>query len=202
MELDYDTRRKSDSERRRLAVLTAAGECFGEHGYKQCNVEQIARRAGVSKGLVFHFFKSKQQLFQTVIEDSLNQWATLSEYRASGGEGSSLEELRRLFLASFDFVIQHPVFDLFTRPEEQMMAAYRDQIERRNRRWRSRVQRTIKAGIRTGELRKLPPERVAAIFHELQTSLINNALVRRPQRHYDAKTVNLAIDILLEGIRV
>ena len=123
--MDYEARRRADSERRRLAVLNAAGECFGEEGYQRCSVDSIAERAGVSKGLVFHFFKSKRGLFEAVMEDCLNQWATLSEYRASGAQDNTLEELRRLFLTSFDFVARNPVLAMFARPEEEVIQGYR-----------------------------------------------------------------------------
>ena len=103
-------------------------------------MDAVARKAGVSKGLVFHFFGSKQALIEAVIEDGLNQWSTLSAYRASGIENDPLAELSALFLASFDFVQQHPVLLLFARNEEGLAQKHR--------------QKTIvsREGLRTGML--------------------------------------------------
>ena len=70
-ELDYDIRRKQESERKRLNVLQVAGRCFAESGFKKTTMEEVALQAGVSKGLVFHFFGSKQALIKAVIEDGL-----------------------------------------------------------------------------------------------------------------------------------
>ena len=36
---------------------------FAQHGYRDTNTEQIAERAGVSKGLIFHYFQSKANLY-------------------------------------------------------------------------------------------------------------------------------------------
>lgn len=201
LEVDYETRRKISSERRRLLVLKTAGQCFGEKGYRQTTADEIARRAGVSKGLVFHFFGSKQRLFESVIEDSLSQWATLSEYRASGAEGGSLEELRRLFMASFDFIADNPVLVLFARPEEALLSAYRAEVARYNLRWRARIQRTLKEGMKNAEIRQLDTQRVSAILHEVQAAFLTNALSGSSSRQYDRKTVDLAVDILLRGIQ-
>ena len=201
MEVDYGARRKLDSERRRLMVMKTAGQCFAENGYKKTTVEEIARRAGVSKGLVFHFFGSKLRLFHAIIEDSLNQWATLSEYRASGAQGNSLEELRRLFMASFDFIAQNPVMTLFARPDEGLLGTYREEVARRNLRWRARIQRTLKQGMKDGEMRRLDAARVSTIFHEVQSAFLNNALSRTASRQYDRKTLDLTVDILLRGIQ-
>ena len=71
---DYEIRRKRESQRKRLKVLQMAGYCFAEKGFKKTTMEDVAKRAGVSKGLVFHYFVSKQAIFKAVIDDGLMQW--------------------------------------------------------------------------------------------------------------------------------
>lgn len=57
-------RRKAD----RPAELTeAAMNEFAEHGYDATPVEAVARRAGVSKGLLYLYFKTKEDLFKAVV---------------------------------------------------------------------------------------------------------------------------------------
>lgn len=200
-ETSYEMRRRQASTRRRLAVLNHAGQCFAELGYKKTTMEEISRRAGVSKGLVFHFFGSKQMLFRSVVEDSLDQWFTLSEYRASGVGGGTLAELRSLFLTSFDFMERNPVLVLFGRKEEALLETYLPEVTRRNRRWRARIKRTLKQGVQNGELRDIDVHRVSIIFHELQTALLAAKSHSRSSPHYDKKTVNLAVDLMLRGIQ-
>lgn len=48
-------------------LLDAALELFSRHGYGDTNVADVARRAGVSKGLVYHYFDTKQQLLAAVM---------------------------------------------------------------------------------------------------------------------------------------
>ena len=199
-ELDYDIRRKQESERKRLNVLQVAGRCFAESGFKKTTMEEVALQAGVSKGLVFHFFGSKQALIKAVIEDGLLQWSTLSEYRASGVEDDSLAELRELFLASFDYVERHPVLLLFARDEEGLGQTYRKQISRRNRLWRERVKKTLKEGVRQGQVRDIDVERVAEVFHQLQTTLLTSASRNSRPPRYDRKTLETAVDIFVAGV--
>ena len=199
-ELDYDIRRKQESERKRLNVLQVAGRCFAESGFKKTTMEEVALQAGVSKGLVFHFFGSKQALIKAVIEDGLLQWSTLSEYRASGVEDDSLAELRELFLASFDYVERHPVLLLFARDEEGLGQTYRKQISRRNRLWRERVKKTLKEGVRQGQVRDIDVERVAEVFHQLQTTLLTSASRNSRLPRYDRKTLEAAVDIFVAGV--
>ncbi len=49
-------------------ILSACIEEFAEHGYERANTNRICASAGVSKGLIFHYFGSKQQLFMMALE--------------------------------------------------------------------------------------------------------------------------------------
>jgi len=55
---------------RREAILRAAADLFAEKGYQAVSTEEIARAAGVSKGLVHYHFSSKAILLQRVLLDS------------------------------------------------------------------------------------------------------------------------------------
>lgn len=55
-------------EATRGAILAAAGELFGSQGYFATSVDEIAARADVAKGAIYHHFGSKEGLFETVFE--------------------------------------------------------------------------------------------------------------------------------------
>jgi AcrR family transcriptional regulator len=57
-------RRKED---RPAEITEAAMETFAEKGYAATRVEDVARRAGISKGLLYLYFKTKEELFKAVI---------------------------------------------------------------------------------------------------------------------------------------
>ena len=198
----YEQLRADASNRRRAAVLKAAGLCFAEFGFKKTTTSMIAERAGVSKGLVFHFFGSKQDLFTCVVEDSLAQWSLLSDYRVSEAGGDALSELRSQFIASFDFIEQYPVLSLFSRQDEKLLAAYKKDFSRESRVWRRGLRNIIKRGIANNEIRKdIDVLRFSEIFHKLQITLIRNVSTQGTVSRYDRETVNLAVDLLLRGIR-
>ena len=58
-------RRKED---RPQEITAAAFEAFAENGYAKTRVEEVAKRAGVSKGLLYLYFKTKEELFKAVIK--------------------------------------------------------------------------------------------------------------------------------------
>lgn len=58
-------RRKED---RPQEITQAALEAFSEKGYAATRVEEVAKRAGVSKGLMYLYFKTKEELFKAVVK--------------------------------------------------------------------------------------------------------------------------------------
>jgi TetR/AcrR family transcriptional regulator len=103
MPLPSDTRAqpthtKSRRTRRKDArpgeLLAAALDLFVEKGYAATRVEEVAARAGVSKGTLFRYFSSKEELFKSVVREHISgHFATWSE-EIEQFEGSSQEMLR------------------------------------------------------------------------------------------------------------
>lgn len=56
-----------EGERRRT-ILRAAIDVFARKGYHGCRIADVAREAGVAYGLVYHYFKNKDELLETVFE--------------------------------------------------------------------------------------------------------------------------------------
>ncbi len=59
------TRLQVDERRRQL--LARATELFATHGYDELSMAKIAREAGVSKPLLYHYFPNKRELFEAVL---------------------------------------------------------------------------------------------------------------------------------------
>ncbi len=61
-------KRKDIPAIRREEILNAAAELFSESGYHGVSVDAIARKAGISKGNLYWYFKSKQDIFHQLFE--------------------------------------------------------------------------------------------------------------------------------------
>jgi TetR/AcrR family fatty acid metabolism transcriptional regulator len=61
-------------EDRRRQILDAAVRVFGQKGFTQCRVSDIAEEAGVAYGLVYHYFASKDEVLDTLF---LERWDVL-----------------------------------------------------------------------------------------------------------------------------
>jgi TetR/AcrR family transcriptional regulator, fatty acid metabolism regulator protein len=69
---------------KRRAILHAAVRVFAEKGYHGCRIADVARAAGVAYGLVYHYFRNKDELLESVFAE---QWTILINALKAVDEG-------------------------------------------------------------------------------------------------------------------
>ena len=79
---------------RRFQILDAAVATFSRRGFHQTTIEDIRLEAGLSRGAVYHYFKSKEDIIDGIRERSAQQAADIfTEATGSEDVGSTLERL-------------------------------------------------------------------------------------------------------------
>ncbi|HEV8407280.1 MAG TPA: helix-turn-helix domain-containing protein, partial [Sphingomicrobium sp.] len=71
MKTNKQPRWQRRAEDRPREICAAALEVFAEKGFAAAKLDEIARRAGVSKGTLYLYFADKEQLFRAVVRDSI-----------------------------------------------------------------------------------------------------------------------------------
>src|SRR5438309_7891136 len=89
------------SARTRAALLAAARELFAEKGFAQTGREEIAERAGVTRGALYHHFASKTDVAEAVVEELEAELVDRVVAAARPGK-DSFDQLRRSCHAYFD----------------------------------------------------------------------------------------------------
>jgi len=75
-----------DAARTRAKILAAARDEFAARGFAGARVESIAKRAGLTKQLIYHYFPSKDALFEETLQTKYQQRRTLQADEAGPGE--------------------------------------------------------------------------------------------------------------------
>jgi len=70
---EASTGRKLATERRRCAILQAARTVFAQRGYASAAVEDIAAQAGIGKGTLYLYFRSKEQIYLAALLEEARQ---------------------------------------------------------------------------------------------------------------------------------
>jgi AcrR family transcriptional regulator len=147
-------------------ILNAALTVFAEKGFAAARMEDIAARAGVTKGTIYLYFQSKEDVFKSLARQHVGANLTAIAQQASNFDGTTREFLTT-FLAVMANLIEHG--DRAVLPK--IVMAESGNFPELAKFWRSEVidkgiammSGVIAKGIARGELRDLPAEYVARL---------------------------------------
>ena len=158
-EVRTDGRRRRKAERPK-EILEAAFAEFSRNGYAATTLDQIAERAGVTKGTIYVYFENKEHLFISMVHDCTKAAFDTVEDMFATHEGSTADLLRM----QFSFIYQHIVEDRRRREVVRMLIAEAPRFPELADRYyqeilepcMDRLKQAIQRGIDRGEIRNSP----------------------------------------------
>jgi TetR/AcrR family transcriptional regulator len=154
---------RREPEKTRAAILKAALEEFSHEGVAGARTDEIARRAGVNKALIYYYFKDKEGLYAAALEQV---FSGLQQKVISVLERAELPPRERLVLYAqthFDYIASAPVYPRlvqreFMRSTGRSLTPTASRImERYARPIYDRLERLVSEGAKTGDFRHLDP---------------------------------------------
>lgn len=73
------TRVRLETDERRQKLLALGRELFGKHSYDELSISDIAELAGVSKGLLYHYFPTKREFYIETVREAADEILRLTE---------------------------------------------------------------------------------------------------------------------------
>lgn len=145
-------------------VLRAALDLFATQGYANTSVQQIVEAAGVTKGAMYHYFASKDDLLFAIYERMLSlQKARLDEIVAAGDKrGDDVEDVLRAVCedvvhSSIELMAEGTVF---TRSQHMLTPERQLEVKRRRREYHDDFEALLRRGIAEGRFRDDVPTAV------------------------------------------
>lgn len=165
----HDPRWRRLPEERPNQILDAALSVFAEHGIDAAKLEEIAARAGVSKGTIYLYFCSKEELFREVVRRKVGP-AIASADQSSGTEGSAEDQLRSYLAQQWECLgredsegwVRLVVLELHKYPD--LASFHWDEVVTRSNRILGDI---IRRGIASGEFRQADPETTVRMIKAL-----------------------------------
>jgi AcrR family transcriptional regulator len=188
------------SEKRRTEIVEAAAHVFSEKGFDGARMDDIVQETGLSKGLLYWYFKSKDAiiiaLLERLLRPELDRVHALAETPGSARQRllafaesmvKDIERMQRLMPITFEFY----------------SVAFRNKIMKRTFReffriFTEGIQRVIEQGISIGEFRKVD-SRMTALA--LMAAFEGNLLLWVFDRSLsDLGQLRLSAELILQGI--
>src|SRR6266850_3282226 len=205
------TRRPKPRWRRRKnarpeEIIQAALEVFADRGFAATKLEDVARKAGVTKGTIYLYFANKDALFKALIRETIVPVIAQGEALAQSFTGSARELFERLVREYWQLVGETALVNI---PKLMMAEAanfpqlarfYYEEVVTRGHRLMAGV---IERGIKAGEFRRVN----VAVATKLAMAPVMHAVIARkafsacmPEGFNVAKYLDTHIDLYLHGI--
>ena len=194
--------RREGSEQRRRRVLEAARACFGEGGFAGATIGTIAERAGVSNGLLYQFFRSKEHLFEVVLREIIGDWVR-ALVPGDAEEESAGRALEGMFRRSVEFCRRHPLLPALLRGDQDLqLSRIREAGRDRVQPHRDLVASLLRRGIAAGEFKAdLDVASVADVICQLQADYSARAYRRDPGFPDSPLIIDAATRFILDAVR-
>jgi len=197
-------RRRKDA--RPEEIISAALEVFADSGFAATKLEDVARRAGVTKGTIYLYFENKEALFKALIRQTIVPVLAQGEELAKSFTGSARELFERLVREYWRLVGETSLVGI---PKLMMAEAnnfpelarfYYEEVVTRGHRLMAGV---LERGIRAGEFRPVN----VAVATKLAMAPVMHAVIARkafsacmPEGFDVGKYLDTHIDLYLHGI--
>ncbi|MCA9575543.1 MAG: helix-turn-helix domain-containing protein [Polyangiales bacterium] len=104
--MNQAARHRLGVDERRKQLLDLALELFGNRPYDEISIDEIAKEAGVSKGLLYHYFSSKRAFFVAAVEAAAESLLESTEVETVG-DVPTMDEMREGVTRYLDYVDRH-----------------------------------------------------------------------------------------------
>jgi AcrR family transcriptional regulator len=191
------------AERSRQRILDAAGQCFAASGYARTTVEEVASRAGVSKGLVHHHFGTKERILEAVLERTLDRWEAVCRFDAMASGASVLDGIAAMQRASIAYARENPALRALIELDARVLldSGFGRAVRAVMQRQRSALVEALRVGMESGELREGLDAKHAAdvvLIHHL--AYIEHVIDPEWVDVSDDALIEASLDILLRGL--
>lgn len=182
----------------RLEILQSALDLFAEKNYHAVSMTEIAEGAGVSKGTLYWYYDSKQELFQKIVIEGIDYFHKQFQ-RITAEKKDFKTTMCRLVEFVFQTLSQHlSILNVFRNNSELINEDFKDKVEKKHHKNIEIVAEVMKRGIEEGLVKEVDPYDLAAlVLSVLFTPQLRQTL---GEKEKVKKRVDFIYDFIMNGI--
>jgi len=151
------------SESKQEEILAAASKVFAARQYHEVLCDEIAAEAGIGKGTIYRYFRTKEDLYFATI---LHGYEAINESLATAisGESTPGRRLERIAREILEYFWDRRYFYSLLYRNEQRFLAQEGRLKKNREHLVNLVERTIREGIDAGAFRRVDAKTAAELF--------------------------------------
>jgi AcrR family transcriptional regulator len=193
------TKHLSEAERR-SQILRAARAVFIEKGFLAARVEDVAKRAGLSKGAVYFYYSSKRDLFMALVQEEHESTYSFLEKAEQDHRPAAIKllDLGQQYLDYFAGLKSPPRFFLMMCEQGIRDDEIRQECQAVHERFVDAATRILAQGMAEGAFRKADPLAVAQILKAIIDGMAGQSAIGvRPDKD---RLMQDGLQMILHGI--
>lgn len=103
-------------EERRREIVSTSRNLFLKQGYESTTMQNVMTKIGIAKGTAYHYFKSKEELLEAVVEEMVAEHVAMVEEALKECQGNALDKMRVLVSAGRAIPSEKETLDNLHRP--------------------------------------------------------------------------------------
>ncbi|MEL7623451.1 MAG: TetR/AcrR family transcriptional regulator [Clostridiales bacterium] len=144
---------------RREEIIRAALGAFGNKGFHNTRIEEVAAAAGIGKGTVYEYFRSKEELLSAAVHYEMEEMAR--QVKNTVDQVSTVKDKLKALIETVMFRHHKGCYlSMNINPAElgNAMKEFQSMAQEENLRWQRWLEEIIDAGVAGGEIRPVDPQ--------------------------------------------
>ena len=204
MQTERITRKAREYLAHREEILSAAEKVFAAKGFFPTTMSDIARRAEFGTGTLYKYFKSKEELYFTLIDEKVEEINRLVKTELSQ-RNSTVERIKKVLRLQFVFIERNrDFFRIYISERSRFEWTVKDDLGKglheKMVSYIDILSEVIRQGIKKGEFRSMDPRDLAHAFVGIVNSFVFEWLISREPYPLVSK-LDIVLEIFLSGVQ-
>lgn len=198
-------KREEENQQTRRRIMEHALAEFGERGYAASSVNTICAAQDISKGIIYHYFRTKDDLFLACVGECFQRLTEYLAQKMQTSDGSVKDRLEEYFTARMSFFAENPVYQkIFCAAIISPPPHLRAQIQECKKDFDALNVQILQQLLSAVELRpQITPAEVIDTFRQFQdffNAKYQAADLTKEEFEMHERSCRTALDILLYGV--
>ena len=204
METEWMNRKQREYLAHREEILAAAEKVFAAKGFFPTTMSDIARRAEFGTGTLYKYFKSKEELYFTLIDEKVEEINRLVKTELSQ-RNSAVERIKKVLQLQFEFIERNrDFFRIYISERSRFEWTIKDDLGKglheKMVSYIDILSEVIRQGIKKGEFRSMDRKDLAHAFVGIVNSFVFEWLISREPYPLISK-LDTVLEIFLSGVQ-
>lgn len=198
-------RKQREKEARAAQIKNTAAGIFQRKGFESTTMDEIAQLCELSKASIYSYFKSKDDLFYSIIEHEMKEFSKNIGKMANNKKETADKTLGKIFNESFKHYDKNPnVYQMLWKSNISMLPANKvNRLENILRANAEHLEKTIRTGINQGIYREVDTKVTSMILWSLYMGVYHQQAkrVESGRSDYRKSTLKAAVELVLGGLK-